>query len=94
MTTINMTRLGYLMSGLFALFIAGASVLPKLLGLDAATVTLTDLGWPDGYALTIGLIELGCLILYLIPRTSVLGAVLFMGLLGGAIATRCASETR
>ena len=35
----------------------------------------------------IGLIELTCLVLYLIPRTSLLGAVLMMGLLGGAMAT-------
>jgi hypothetical protein len=33
-------------------------------------------------------IELTCLVLYLIPRTNVLGAVLFMGLLGGAMATQ------
>ena len=36
----------------------------------------------------IGLIELACLVLYLIPRTSVLGGVLMMGLLGGAMATQ------
>jgi len=36
----------------------------------------------------IGLIELGCVLLYLFPRTSVLGAVLTMGLLGGAMATQ------
>jgi hypothetical protein len=34
------------------------------------------------------LIELACLVLYLIPRTSVLGAILMMGLLGGAMATQ------
>ena len=37
--------------------------------------------------LTIGLIELVCLALYLIPRTSVLGALMLTGYLGGAIAT-------
>ncbi len=41
-----------------------------------------------GYAFMIGIIELTCLVLYLIPRTSVLGAVLMMGLLGGAMATQ------
>jgi hypothetical protein len=49
---------------------------------------MAQLGWPAGFAFMIGLIELGCLILYLIPRTSVLGAVLMMGLLGGAMATQ------
>ena len=37
--------------------------------------------------LGIGLIELVCLVLYLIPRTAVLGAVLMTGYLGGAVAT-------
>ena len=46
------------------------------------------MGWPSGFAFTIGIIELVCLVLYLIPRTSVLGAVLMMGLLGGAMATQ------
>ena len=49
---------------------------------------MTALGWPNGYVLMIGLIELACLVLYLIPQTSVFGAVLMMGLLGGAMATQ------
>ena len=40
----------------------------------------------------IGLIELTCVILYLVPRTSLLGAVLMMGILGGAIATKMRVE--
>ena len=49
---------------------------------------MASLGWPSGYAFAIGLIELGCLVLYLIPQTSTLGAVLMIGLLGGAMATQ------
>jgi hypothetical protein len=49
---------------------------------------MAQLGWPAGYGLMIGIIELACVVLYLIPRTSVLGAVLTMGLLGGAMATQ------
>ena len=45
-------------------------------------------GWPAGYAFLIGVLELAFLVLYLVPRTSVLGGVLMMGLLGGAMATR------
>jgi hypothetical protein len=37
--------------------------------------------------LVIGVIELVCLVLYLVPQTSVLGALLLTGYLGGAIAT-------
>ena len=79
---------GRILTGLFALFMVGASITPKLLQMPVAEETMAQLGWPPGYALMIGLIELGCLILYLIPRTSVLGAVLMMALLGGAIATQ------
>ncbi len=42
--------------------------------------------WPAGSATTIGLLELACTIIYLIPRTSVLGAILLTGYLGGATA--------
>ena len=79
---------GRTLTGLFALFILGASITPKLLHMPVAEETMAQLGWPAGYAFMIGVIELGCLILYLIPRTSVLGAVLMMGLLGGAMATQ------
>jgi TRAP-type C4-dicarboxylate transport system permease small subunit len=66
----------------------GASIAPKLLQLPVAEETMAELGWPSGYAFMIGIIELACLVLYLVPRTSVLGAVLMMGLLGGAMATQ------
>jgi hypothetical protein len=88
MKTPAMLWTGRILTGLFALFMLGASVAPKLLHLPVAEETMAQLGWPSGYAFTIGLIELICLALYLIPRTSVLGAVLMMGLLGGAMATQ------
>lgn len=47
----------------------------------------TDLGWPDRLAVPIGVVELVCTILYLVPQTAVLGAVLLTGYLGGAMAT-------
>lgn len=88
MKTSTKTWIGYVLTALFALFILGASVAPKLLGMAVAEDTMRQLGWPSGYAFTIGVIELLCLLLYLFPRTNVLGAVLFMGLLGGAMATQ------
>ena len=45
------------------------------------------LGWPASLSVPLAIIELVCLVLYLIPRTSVLGAVLLTGYLGGAVAT-------
>jgi hypothetical protein len=47
-----------------------------------------QLGYPLGVSATLGFIELICVALYLFPRTSVLGAVLLTGYLGGAIATQ------
>jgi hypothetical protein len=79
---------GRVLSGLFALFMLGASVTPKLLQLPIAEATMAQLGWPSGYAFMIGILELILVVLYLIPRTSILGAVLTMGLLGGAMATQ------
>lgn len=83
-----MVRVGWLLSGLYVLFTLGASVAPKLVGMEVADETMRQLGWPDGYVLTIGLIELACVVLYIFPRTSVLGAVLSMAVLGGAMATQ------
>ena len=47
----------------------------------------THLGIPERLALPLGILELTCAILYLIPGTSVLGAILLTGYLGGAILT-------
>jgi hypothetical protein len=87
MTERTMVRTGWVLTSLFAIFILAASAAPKLAGADAATNTLAALGWPVGYTLPLGLLELACLALYLFQPTAVLGAVLFTGLLGGAMAT-------
>lgn len=84
----TMTRIGYVLSGVFVLFMLGASVTPKLLGLPVVAETMTQLGWPTGYGLAIGILELTLTLLYIYPRTNVLGAILMMGLLGGAMATQ------
>ena len=45
------------------------------------------LGWDPKYALTLAILEIGSTLVYLFPRTAVLGAVLLTGYFGGAIAT-------
>lgn len=92
-TTPLMLWSGRVLSGLFALFLLGASAAPKLLGLPVAETTMAELGWPSGYSFSIGILELSCVVLYLLPRTSVFGAVLTMGLLGGAMATHIRAES-
>lgn len=79
---------GWAMSMLVILFLLIASVAPKLVGATVATESLRSLGWDPRHMLLIGLIELTCVILYAVPRTSVLGAIVTTGLLGGAIATQ------
>lgn len=87
-----MTITGWTLSGLFALFLCLSGGL-KLMGRPEVAQTMTQLEWPVKYALAIGVIEIGCAILYLIPRTALLGAVLMMGVLGGAIATHWRIES-
>jgi hypothetical protein len=45
------------------------------------------LGWSENSAFGLGVLEVACTIVYLIPQTAVLGAILLTGYLGGAIAT-------
>ena len=42
--------------------------------------------WPAGSAMLVGVLELACTAVYLVPRTAVLGAILLAGYLGGAVA--------
>jgi hypothetical protein len=50
------------------------------------------LGWPIGLAITLGIIELVATIVYLVPPTAVLGAILLTGYMGGAMATHLRIE--
>ncbi|MHA6297423.1 DoxX family protein [Devosia sp. CAU 1758] len=77
---------GWVLSGLIGLFLALASALPKFMAIEAALEPLEVVGWPVKYLLLIGCIEVGCVTLFLIPRTALLGAVLTTGLLGAALA--------
>jgi hypothetical protein len=78
---------GRVLTGLFALFMLGASIYPKFFMPDVVAANMGRSGWTPDKTLLLGIIELTCLVLYLIPRTAVLGAVLMMGYLGGALAT-------
>ncbi|MFK0162311.1 DoxX family protein [Rhizobium sp. NPDC090279] len=79
---------GMILSGLIVAFLVFDGAI-KLVPLPVVTETMAGLGYSADPALArlLGVITLGCAILYAIPRTSVLGAILLTGLLGGAIAT-------
>jgi hypothetical protein len=78
---------GWVISGLIVLFLLVDAV-PKLLRLNFAVDATVDLGNPDGTVVWIGLILLVCTVLYAIPWTAILGAVLLTGYFGGAIVTQ------
>ena len=74
------------MSGLAALFLLFDAGM-KVLSVPAALAGTTELGYPVSVVFGLGVVQLICLAAYLVPRTAVLGAVLWTGYLGGAIAT-------
>ena len=77
---------GRIISGLLVLFLLSDSVL-KFAKPPSVVEGTVKLGYPESVILTLGIILITCTILYLIPRTSVLGAILLTGYLGGAVAT-------
>jgi hypothetical protein len=82
------TRAGWAMSGLVILFLTFDGGM-KLAQLPIVAETSAQLGWPSDPA-TIYLLAalvLGSTLLYAVPRTAILGALLLTGYLGGAVAT-------
>lgn len=84
--SITERRLGLAVSALPVLFLALDAAL-KLLQLPLAIEGTTQLGYASHVVRPLGIPQAICLALYLMPRTSVLGAVLWTGYLGGAVAT-------
>ena len=77
---------GRIMSAVPVLLTLLAAVM-KLLKVPAAVQGMTQAGFSESLIVPIGVLELVCVVVYLIPRTSVLGAILLTGLLGGATVT-------
>ncbi|MGD9855186.1 MAG: DoxX family protein [Planctomycetaceae bacterium] len=77
---------GWVLSGLIgAVFLMSGVV--KLLGGPELAEGMAHLGLPESMVLPLAIVELACVAVYLIPQTSILGAVLLTGYLGGAICT-------
>lgn len=83
---------GIVCTSVAALFLALDTVL-KVLVLKAAVEGTASLGYPAHTVFWIGGLEMVCLALYLLPQTSVLGAVLMTGYLGGAVASHVRIES-
>lgn len=77
---------GRIISALAVLFLLFDGAI-KVMMLAPAVETTTQLGYAENLVGVIGILLLVCLALYVVPQTSVLGAILLTGYLGGAIAT-------
>jgi hypothetical protein len=77
---------GRIMSALPVLMLLFSGVM-KLMKPASVLEVFTRLGYPESLAVGIGITEFACAVVYLIPRSSVLGAILLTGYLGGATAT-------
>src|SRR5712692_10101318 len=77
---------GRILSGLAVLFLIFDAII-KLMQIRPVVETFAQLGYRAGAAVPIGIVLLVCVVIYAIPRTSVLGAILLTGYLGGAVAT-------
>jgi hypothetical protein len=78
---------GRILATLVVAFLVFDTVI-KLIELEPAVQGTAELGFSPSFAFWLGVIELGCLVAYLVPRTALLGAILWTGYLGGAIATK------
>ena len=77
---------GRIMSTLPVLMLLFSSAM-KLMKTAPVVEGFARFGYPESVAVGIGVVELVCVGLYVLPRTSVLGAILLTGYLGGATAT-------
>ena len=77
---------GRVISGLIVLMLLPSAVM-KFTQSSQLVEGFAHLGWPERFAIALGITELACTILYAIPQTSVLGAILLTGYMGGTIAT-------
>ena len=78
---------GHIVSGLAALFFLMDGVM-KLVKPAVVVEATRQLGYPETDIVGIGILLLRCTLLYLFPRTSILGAILLTGYMGGAVASQ------
>lgn len=77
---------GRILSALPVLMLLSSSIM-KLMNHPIAVDGFAKFGFPEGIAPKLGILELACTVIYVIPQTSVLGAILLTGYLGGAVVT-------
>ncbi len=83
--------IGYIVAAPPVLLLLMSAVM-KLMQPPSLVEGFIKAGYPAHLIVPLGIVELGCTILYLIPMTEMLGAILLTGYLGGAIATNVRIE--
>ena len=78
--------IGRVLSGIAIAFLTFDSV-GKLLRVQPVVEGTAELGYPVSVIVPLGIVLLSCVLIYAVPRTSVIGALLLTGYLGGAVAT-------
>lgn len=82
---------GRIITAVVALFLVVDATI-KVMRIEAVIQAFEQIGWPTDLAFPIGVILLACVVVYLVPRTAVLGAVLLTGYLGGAVSAQLRIE--
>jgi hypothetical protein len=82
----KMVWVGRVISGLISLLFAMSAIM-KFRGGPEVQQGMAHLGLPESLTIPLGILEISCVLIYVIPATSVLGAILLTGYLGGAICT-------
>ena len=82
-----MTWTGWVITVLIVLMMTASGTMKILNPPQLAEQFTGKFGYPGDVTLYLGIVEISCVVLYLIPPTAILGAVLLTGYLGGAIAT-------
>ena len=78
---------GRILSALPVLFLLMDGIM-KLVKPEPVVKATIELGYPESVIMVLRIILLVCVILYIVPHTAVLGAILLTGYLGGAVATQ------
>src|SRR5437773_7162491 len=82
---------GRIIAGLATLFMLMDGIM-KLFKPAFVVEATVRLGYPESEIVGIGVVLIACTVLYVIPRTSILGAILLTGYLGGAVASNVRAE--
>jgi hypothetical protein len=88
--TMNSKQLriaGWVLSVLIAVFLIGASGVPKFIEWEGKAEMFATMGWTTDVMFKVGVVEVALALLFLVPRTAFIAAVLLTAYLGGAVAT-------